>query len=102
MIVDVLLRNPTVKNIIQSAGFIQTKVNVFRYQQSLDDSTLIFWRPFYSQKEWSFIYFLKLVEGKVIANLDLGAAIERIDIAKVNHCINVLEMANKSFLYVQV
>ena len=51
---------------------MEAKVNVFRYKQSLDDPTLVFWRPFDIKQEWLLMYFLKLEEGKVIANTDLG------------------------------
>ena len=101
VIADVLLKDITAKNLIQSASLSLIKVNVSRYTKSLDDPTLLFWRP-YSLKnpeEWPLIYFLKLLEGKVIANTDLGAAIQKIDTKKVNFCISNLEMANNSFLY---
>jgi hypothetical protein len=32
---------------------------------------LLFWRPCEIKEEWDLMYFLKLVEGKVIANTDL-------------------------------
>ena len=73
VIADVLLTDQMTSNIIESTSL---KVNVFRYKQSLDDKTLLFWTPWAMKKgEWPFIYFLKLVEGKVIANTDLGSSI---------------------------
>ena len=49
------------------------------------------------------MYFLKLEEGKVIANTDLGdlelLPMQLVEPNKVGEYINVLEMANKSFLY---
>jgi hypothetical protein len=53
------------------------KVNIFRYKQSLDDATLLFWAPWSikTQGDWPYIYFLKLEEGKVIVNTDLGKAL---------------------------
>ena len=53
-------------------NFAPIKVNVFRYSQNLDDPTLLYWRPWGIEEEWPFIYFLKLLEGKVIANTDFG------------------------------
>ena len=99
VIADVLLKDPTANNLIQSASLSPIKVNVYRYKQSLDDQALLFWRPCSIKRlgEWPFIYFLKLEKDKVIANTDLGAAIQKIDTTKVNICINALDMANKSF-----
>jgi hypothetical protein len=42
---------------------------------------------------------LKLEKGKVFANKDFGAAVEEIDTFRVSQFVNVLEIANKSFLY---
>jgi hypothetical protein len=37
---------------------------------------MLFWRPFDLHKgEWPFIFFLKLEEGKLLANKDLGASV---------------------------
>ena len=46
VIADVLLKDPTAKNLIQSASLSLIKVNVSRYTKSLDDPTLLFWRPY--------------------------------------------------------
>ena len=83
VIADVLWKNPIASNIIslslnKSASDDdqnQINVNVFRYKQSLDDPTLIFWRPSIANGEWPFIYVFKLVEGKVVVNTDLGSPI---------------------------
>ena len=76
VITDILLKNPKASNLIKRASLAQIKVNVFRYTQSLDDSTLLFWRPFsINHGEWPYIYFLKLKEGKLTANTDLGSPI---------------------------
>jgi hypothetical protein len=62
----------------------------------LDDPTFLFWRPWNIQSgEWPFIFFLKLDEGKLIANEDLGTPIQRIDLNKVHLTINGLEIAHK-------
>ena len=43
------------------------KIHVFRFQQSLDDSRLLFWRPFIAlEEEWPHIFFLKLGEDKLV------------------------------------
>ena len=96
MIADVLLKNPKASYFIKRASLAQIKVNVFRYTQSLDDSTLIFWRPrIIRNGEWPYIYFLQLEEGRVIANTDIESPIQKIDKTKVGDSIAVLEMANK-------
>ena len=96
MIADVLLKNPKASYFIKRASLAQIKVNVFRYTQNLDDSTLIFWRPNkIGNGEWPYIYFLKLEEGRVIANIDLESPIQEIDKMKVRLSIPVLEMVNK-------
>jgi hypothetical protein len=51
------------------------KINLFRLKQSLDDPFLLFWRPFVVKKEFPFIFFLKLEEGKLLPNTDFGAAV---------------------------
>jgi hypothetical protein len=55
---------------------LDKKVNVFRYQQGLDDQMLLFWRPSAIYKgEWPYIYALKLEEGNLIANSDVSSSI---------------------------
>ena len=74
------MKNPKASYLIKRASLAQIKVNVFRYTQNLDDSTLFFWRPFsIHHGEWPYIYFLKLEEGRVIANIDLESPIQEID-----------------------
>ena len=74
MIKDVLMQDPTARSLI--GGGDLTKINVFRFQKSLDDPTLLFWRPYSIQfGEWPYIFFLKLVEGKLLLNKDLGASV---------------------------
>ena len=46
VIADVLLKDPTANNLIQIASLSPVKINVFRYTKSLDDPTLLFWRPY--------------------------------------------------------
>ena len=84
VIADVLRKNLIARNIkslslsdsVSNDDQNQINVNVFRYKQSIDDSTLLFWRPWSIIKgEWPFIYVFKLVEGKVIVNTDLGSPI---------------------------
>ena len=84
VIADVLWKNPIAINIISLSlsdsvsddDQNQINVNVFRYKQSLDDPTLIFWRPWAINKgEWPFIYVFQLIEGKVVVNTDLGSPI---------------------------
>ena len=78
----------------------EEKVNVFRLKQSLDDCKLLFWRPWaICYNEWPVIFFLKLAEGKLIANKDLGSSLKKIDPNRFNFSLNVLEIANKQFLY---
>ena len=50
-------------------------MNAGGYKQSLDDDSLLFWNPDDIEDEWPYIYFLKLEEGKVTANTDLGSPI---------------------------
>ena len=68
---------------------------------SLDEPKLLFWRPWgiCNEKEWPFIFFLKLADGKILANKDLGASVQKIDPTKFDFGLNVLEIANKQFLY---
>ena len=92
VIADVLWKNPIASNIIslslsEESDEDQNKinVNVFRYKQSLDDPTLLFWGPWaIVDGEWPFIFLFKLDEGKVVANTDLGSPIQMIDTTKVN------------------
>ena len=70
VIADVLCKNPVANNFISlskgdSVGgdndFTKIKVNVFRYQQSLDDPAFLYWKPgAIANKEWPYIYLLKL------------------------------------------
>ena len=56
----------------QSEDLSKIKVNVYRFKQSLDDPTFLFWRPHsIAAGEWPFIFFLKLLEGEVFPNKDL-------------------------------
>ena len=62
VIVDVLEKNKVASYLIQVVRNIpfEAKVNIFRYKQSLDDPTLLFWRPANIGQEWLLMYFLKL------------------------------------------
>ena len=72
MVRDVLMKDPTASSLI-GGGYASTfKINVFRFKHSLDDNTLLFWRPWVFDDEWRFIFLLKLSEGKLLANKDLG------------------------------
>ncbi len=72
---DVLLKDKAASSLVNKSDLSNTKLNVFRFKQSLDDSTLLFWRPFAVEIEWPFIFFLKLAEGRLLANKDLGASV---------------------------
>ena len=78
MVKDVLMKDPTAYHLISGEDdptayslivkdyLSSIKVNIFRFTQSLDDPTLLFWRPFaLDDKEWEYIFFLKLTEGKL-------------------------------------
>jgi len=77
VIKDVLLNDPNSKALIlKDYDESSSKVKVFRLKQSLDDPTLLFWRPFNLKNgEWQFIFFLKLAEGMLLPNTDFGQAI---------------------------
>jgi hypothetical protein len=60
---------------------------------------LLFWRPWILEKEWPYIFTLKLDEGKLIANTELGKAIQKINLDKVCVTITGLEILNKKFFY---
>ena len=73
---DILLKNKAASSLLDERDLSKTKINVFRFKQSLDDSTLLFWRPWdIDVNEWPFIFFLKLAEGRLLANKDLGASV---------------------------
>jgi hypothetical protein len=76
---DVLLKDKAASSLLDERDLRYTKINVFRFKQSLDDSTLLFWRPWamnkFNEIEWPFIFFLKLAEGRLLANKDLGASV---------------------------
>jgi hypothetical protein len=96
------LKDQTAASLI-GAGNITNKINVFRFTQSLDDSTLLFWRPYRIKGgEWPFILLFKLAEGRLLPNYDLGASVQKIDRAKVSVFITTLEIANNSFLNAHV
>ena len=71
---NILMQDPTASSLIGGGNLSLIKVNVFRFKQSLDDPTLLFWRQF-DEGEWPFIFFLKLSEGKLVTNKDLGSSI---------------------------
>ena len=98
------MKDPAASSLISGELYDNDKVNVFRLKQSLNDSRLLFWRPWgiQNEKEWPIIFFLKLAEGKLIANKDLGASVLKIDLNKFDLSLNVLEIANKQFLYAKV
>ena len=74
---DVVMKDKTASSLISGELYDDDKVNVFRLKQSLNDSRLLFWRPWgiFNEKEWPFIFFLKLADGKILANKDLGASV---------------------------
>ncbi len=97
------MQDQTASRLIGELNLSQIKVNVFRFKQSLDDPTMLFWRPCEIYKgEWPFIFFLKLEERKLLPNKDLEASVQKIDRTKVNFTIPVLEIANKQFLYAYI
>jgi hypothetical protein len=76
LVQDVLLKDKAASSLLDERDLRYTKINVFRFKQSLDDSTLLFWRPWHiAGNEWPFIFFLKLAEGRLLANKDLGASV---------------------------
>ena len=76
MVKDVLIKDPTASSLIGGDLCDDYFVNVFRLKQSQDDPTLLFWRPWHiAGNEWPNIFFLKLFEGKLLVNKDLGASV---------------------------
>ena len=73
----VLMQDPSATSLIGGGNLTNIQVIVFRLTQSLDDPTLLFWRPFSIKKkgEWPNIFFIKLTEGKLLASKDLGASV---------------------------
>ena len=70
------MKDLTASIIISKVNLTNVKVNPFRFTQSLDNPKLLFWRPFsIHEGEWPFIFFLKLSEGKLVTNKDLGSSI---------------------------
>ena len=69
------MKDPTASSLIGGGYTITSKINVFRLKHSLDDNTLLFWRPWDVEVEWPYIFFLKLSEGKLLANKELGALV---------------------------
>ena len=70
------MKDPSASSLIGGGNLTNIKVKVFRFTQSLDDPTMLFWRPWEIHRgEWSFIFFLKLAEGKLLINKDLEAAV---------------------------
>ena len=100
VIKDVLMKNEEAKKICEDTiDAPKVTVKVFRLRQSLDDPTLLFWRPNDIRKtekgqEWPFIFFMKLDEGKLLTNSALGTPIQKIDLSKVRVAITGLEIAN--------
>ena len=86
---------------LQMQSRIVPTISIFRYKQSLDDPAILFWRPFNVRGELMFMYFLKLDQGKVVANPELTDLLTLPLQVTINagHEINVLELVNKSFLY---
>ena len=64
------MKDLTASSLIGGGNLKSAKINVFRLKQSLDDSTLLFWRPWSikNDREFPFIFFLKLAEGKILVN----------------------------------
>jgi hypothetical protein len=69
------MQDHSASGIIDTRSLSTIKVNVFRFKQSQDDPTLLFWRPWNIEDEWPFIFFLKLEEGKLLPNKDFGASV---------------------------
>ena len=73
---DVIMKDQSASSLIGGGNLGESKVNVFRLTLSLDDPTVIFWRPKSVRKgEWPYIFFLKLMDGKLLPNNDLGASV---------------------------
>ena len=93
---DILMINQAAKKEIGETSIDDLEVNVFRFRQSLDDPTLIFWRPWEIAKEWPYIFFLKINEGKLTINEDFGPTpIQKIDKTKLGIAIIELDIADK-------
>jgi hypothetical protein len=70
------MQDHSASSIIDTGSLSTIIVYVFRFKQSQDDPTLLFWRPwFIYEGEWPFIFFLKLEEGKLLPNKDFGASV---------------------------
>jgi hypothetical protein len=70
------MQEPTASRIIGADNLSYYEVNVFRLKQSLDDPSMLYWRPYaIHYGEWPFIFFLKLDEGKLLPNKDLGESV---------------------------
>ena len=102
---DILFQNNKVKEIYPHSQR-KMNVNIFRYQQALDDSSLLFWRPHAIKglaSEFPAIFFLRLIEGKVLVDMELmPSPLQRVNTDKVSICISVLEIVNNAYLYAQV
>ena len=70
------MKDPAANSLIGGGHQSSNKLNVFRLKQSLDDPTMLIWRPWHiAGNEWPFIFFIKLAEGKLLPNKDLGASV---------------------------
>ena len=68
------MKDPLARSVI--GGDDLTEINVFQLKQSLDDPTLLFWRPHgLHEGAWPYIFFLQLSEGKLLPSLNLGASV---------------------------
>ena len=66
LIKDVLFKDASYRVIIGQNHSEETKTNVFRFKNALDDPSLLFWRPFsIHEGEWPFIFFLKMNAGRI-------------------------------------
>ena len=75
MVKDVLMKDQAATSLIGGDNLSAIVVKVFRFTQSLDDPTLLFWRPNNIKDEWPFIFLLKLAEGILLPNNDLGESV---------------------------
>ena len=77
VVLDLLMKDPKSESLIGEDNLTDINVNVFRLKQSRDDPTLLFWRPYniIEEHEWPFIFFLKLEEGKLVLNKNLGPSV---------------------------
>ena len=96
---EVLLLDERAKIAIDPNDIENINFHVFRYNQSLDDPSVIFYKPWDVQEEWPYIFFLKLEDGKVLVNQDMEEPVQKIDLMIIKSIIPVLEVTNKSFLY---